>query len=251
MSASTAPLIEPSQVRRLAKDYAQGRLELEAYRRQRQVLIDGIVAGAIAIEREAPGVDGDAVARATKPPARARAARSPTSMLIGLAVIALVGWALWSALRPKPPPDTSASPPVIVPERQVSVARGMVETFLAARPWDRARISQFERQWSTLGPDEQAQARAAPWFGKLVAALETELKDELALESARAERRGSDRIDLLIAMATTLGVADSLSIESRSATEPTSPRPPLSQSPPDAEPVSVRDLGSRGETGSR
>ncbi|NIP45936.1 MAG: hypothetical protein GWN21_06095, partial [Gammaproteobacteria bacterium] len=88
-----------SQLRRLAKDYASGRLEYEDYVRERADLIDGIVAGSIAIESVC-----DASADVSTPTAPHRfpdesVRRTPLPLIIGAGVVVAV---LWAFLAPTP-----------------------------------------------------------------------------------------------------------------------------------------------------
>lgn len=239
-SALADPVMDPSQVRRLAKDYATGQLSLEAYRHRRRALLDSIVEGTVTIDREGAGDHPEAHKRGTNPPrpAPTRPAAMSRSVWAGTAALVLLAWALWSSLRPTPAPVESALPRLPVPERQVSVARGVVEAFLAARDWDERRIQQFEHQWDALEPEDRARARAAPWFARLIATLNDELEARATFNTVRTEPAASARVERLLALGSRLGIASELSLNAALTTEsaPTKSSSPLRTLDADHEP---------------
>lgn len=207
-----------SQVRRLARDHANGMLEREEYLRRRRWLIDGIVDGSIPIEREIPPPPPPPPAPGPGPdvheePAAALAPRrvSPLYIGIGVVVVVAVAWALWPAPEAPPPrPQDRAAAPEVTPERQASPARTLVENFLAMRDWGESSVDEFRGEWSGLEPSEQEEARGAPWFRRFSKALRDEIKTQKALLEFDKSGEASATGARLVALGEFLGLGDSL-----------------------------------------
>ena len=170
-----------SQLRRLARDYAAGRLEHDEYIQRRAELIDGIVAGDIVIESSAdstadftPVDSGTSSFRAT-----------PLPLIVGACIVVAILWLFFAGgedpVRERPVPGED------VAGKRVSAARVLVEEFLATRDWSGESLTAFRDSWNALTPNEQAQARAAPWFRRLAEAL----REEINAHKALAEFDGS------------------------------------------------------------
>ena len=172
-----------SQLRRLARDYATGRLEYDEYVRERGDLIDGIVSGAIAIESTA-----DSTADFTTEQSLDKKIRStPLPLIVGACIVIAIIW-IFLAPSDTPTPDqrkpTAGEPS---PGSRISAARALVEEFLTTRDWSSDSIAEFRESWNALTPNEQAEARSAPWFRRLAEAL----SDEINAHKALAEFDGS------------------------------------------------------------
>lgn len=172
-----------SQLRRLARDYAAGRIEHETYLQQRAELIDGIVAGDIVIESTADTTaDFDVVG-----PEASGARRAPITLIVGAGIVIAILWAFFAG--GKDPSSVSSRPTAgeHASGKRVSAARVLVEEFLATRDWSGESITTFRDSWNALTPNEQAAARAAPWFRRLAEAL----REEINAHKALAELDGS------------------------------------------------------------
>lgn len=172
-----------SQLRRLARDYATGRLEYDKYVRERKELIDGIESGAIAIESTAD-TTGDF---SPFPSIERKIRATPLPLIIGACVLIAV---IWLFLTTTPSDDASvqrSDAGIEQPGTRVSAARELVEDFLATRDWSSKSLGDFRDSWNALTPNEQAQARAAPWFRRLAEAL----REEINAHKALAEFDGS------------------------------------------------------------
>jgi SPOR domain len=172
-----------SQLRRLAREYATGRLEHDQYLEQRSELIDAIVAGEIAIESSADSTADFAAARPRDRGIRGR----PLPLIIGAGVVVAVIWAFLASRGTIVPGAGDQTAGRQVPAKPVSVARVLVEEFLATRDWSRESVAEFRDNWNALTPNEQAAARAAPWFRRLAEAL----REEINAHKALAEFDGS------------------------------------------------------------
>ncbi len=172
-----------SQLRRLAKDYATGRLAYDEYARLRDELIDGIVTGEIAIESSAENTTDLTVAQRSD--RSVRGTRLP--LIIGACVVIAIIWAFLASRETMIPGASDQADSRQIPNRRGSAARVLVAEFLAARDWSRESLAEFRDNWNALTPNEQAEARAASWFRGLSEAL----RDEINAHKALAEFNGS------------------------------------------------------------
>ena len=172
-----------SQLRRLARDYASGRLEHDEYIQRRGELIDGIVAGDIAIESSAESTSDFAAVES----AERSSSPAPLPLIIGAVIVIAILWVFFAG--PDGTTHRRERPTASEQEtgQRVSAARALVEEFLATRDWSGASLTAFRDSWNALTPNEQAQARAAPWFRRLAEAL----REEINAHKALAEFDGS------------------------------------------------------------
>ena len=166
-----------SRLRRLAGEYARGRLERDEYLHQRGELINGIVAGETAIRSSAQSMAEFATARF-----RDRGFPGTRLLLIiGAGVVIAVIWAFLASRETTPPGAGDQNAGEQVPEKRQSAARMLVEGFLSTRDWPGESLAEFRDEWNALTPDEQAEARAAAWFNRLAEALRVKISAHMAL----------------------------------------------------------------------
>jgi septal ring-binding cell division protein DamX len=166
-----------SQLRRLARDYASGRVEHDEYLRMRGTLIDAIVTGEVSIESPAGSVAEPALA----PPPERRIRATPVALVAGTLAVIVFVWMVLSSQRTNAPSPGSHGDADQVPELRVTAARTLVNDFLATRDWSTESLAMFRELWNALTPNEQADARAAPWFRRLAEALREEINAHTAL----------------------------------------------------------------------
>jgi hypothetical protein len=166
-----------SQLRRLAKDYATGKLEHADYLRERSALIDAMVAGEIAIESSA---ESTADFAAPAPPQQ-RTRKIPLPLIVGACVVIGIVWAFFASRETLPPGAGQTNTPGRALEQPASGARMLVEEFLATRDWSGESLAQFRDHWNALTPNQRSEARAAPWFRRLAEALGEEINAHKAL----------------------------------------------------------------------
>ncbi len=172
-----------SQLRRLARDYATGRLEYDEYVRERGELIDAIESGTIAIESSADSTADFPAARSLDQRIRS----TPLPLILGACAIIAVVWVFLVPSQTKPPPIGGATVDKAIPGKRVSAARALVEEFLVTRDWSSQSLGAFRENWNALTPNEQAEARASSWFRRLAEAL----REEINAHKALAEFDGS------------------------------------------------------------
>lgn len=240
-----------SQVRRLALRYAQGELDYEEYRLRRAELIDAIVSGNVAIEREesplepAPtlfDVDMDATTERVRPaPGQGQGPRGPNAWLIGagLLLVALLGGLIWlvtpAGVPPAPTPAASKPAP---PPRVVSLARDLVENFIATKDFSETALARFRHAWEALSPAQVAAARSAPWFDHLVSAVVQEIKTQRALADLDSSGTARETGERVLRFGHYLGISDDMlpslpgaTAASTPAAAPTSPAPAPAAAP--------------------
>jgi hypothetical protein len=172
-----------SQVRRLARDYASGRLAHDEYVAMRGALIDAIVTGETAIASSAESAADPATAQ---PPER-RIPAAPVPLIIAALAVIVIVWMFLSSQQTTAPGSGRHGEVDPVPGLRVTGARVLVKDFLATRDWSRESLAEFRDLWNALTPNEQAEARAAPWFRRLAEAL----REEINAHKALAEFDGS------------------------------------------------------------
>ncbi len=172
-----------SQLRRLARDYATGRLEHDEYARRRSELIDAIVTGEIAIESSVETTEDFTAAQHSDRSFRG----TLLPLIVGACVVIAIIWAFLVSRETMIPGAGDQIDSRQIPGRRVSAARVLVEEFLTTRDWSRESLAEFRDNWNALTPNEQAEARAASWFRRLSEAL----REEINAHKALAEFDGS------------------------------------------------------------
>lgn len=171
-----------SQLRRLAKDYAAGRLDDHGYMQARGELIDAIVAGEVSIESSAESTADFGVS----PSFERRLRTTPLPLIIGAFVVVGIIWAFLASRQTVDPEIDGQRTSDQLPGKRVSAARVLVEDFLVTRDWSGESLAEFRDHWNALTPNEQAEARTSPWFRRLAEALREEINAHKALEIGRA-----------------------------------------------------------------
>jgi hypothetical protein len=173
-----------SQLRRLARDYASGRVEHDEYLRMRGALIDAIVTGETSTESSSQSVADAPMA----PPPERHVRATPVGWIVGTLAVVIIVWMILSSQRTNTPGPGSHREADQTPELRVTGARALVNDFLATRDWSTESLAKFRELWNALTPIEQADARATPWFRRLAEALREEINAHEAL--AEFNRRG-------------------------------------------------------------
>ncbi len=236
-----------SQLRKLAREHALGRLDDDEYRERRRSLIDAIVGGEVAIVREAapppappPSTNEDTIETTFERDA-GKPKLSPVYIGIGVVVVGLLVWFFLPSAKPQAP-DTGTTVQAPLPVPQISRARALVEEFVASKDWSEFSLSRFRESWGALSEADRKEALGSRWFNDLTNAISEEIKTQNALvgfdNSGDAARIGQRLADF----AAFLGVAGDVTEFKGNAA--TTEKPVASAAPPENARVSRRETVS-------
>lgn len=174
-------VMNKSQLRKLAREYALGNLEEDEYLRRRRTLVDDIVSGNVAIVREVPppppqAYSEDPTTRVSIG-GRDRAQRlSPAALLIAIVIVAGVIWMIAPFGGQQGP---NIEQPLQAPP--VSRARLLIKDFVDERDFSAFSIASFKESWSHLTYAEKRDAYSARWFTDLINLISEEIEAQNAL----------------------------------------------------------------------
>jgi len=161
-------------LRHLAYLYYQGKLEKDAYRRQRGELLDGLVRGERRLdEQSAPGAQETHGAGT----ALRRGLHNPT--VLALAAMAVAAALVWILLGRGP-----SIPLQVTPRDNAAVSSGpsaLMEDFLQETDWGAESMSDFLRAWLGYTEEQRRAARGLTGFRRLSDAVNRQIDQERAL----------------------------------------------------------------------
>ena len=164
--------MKSSQLRDLAREFSAGKISEEDYHARRRELIEGILAGGIAIQY-----------REIKPvTAFAKPIKNQRLIIAGAAALLLVLVIAVFALKPSPEPPLVATR--VAPEP--SPPELAVKDFLEIDDWSDARLTEFEKNWSGFSEFHKEAVRRMPGFSQ----LESELRNRVNEQHTLAEIGG-------------------------------------------------------------
>ncbi len=173
-------VMNKSQLRRLAREYALGNLEEGEYLHRRRKLVDDIASGTVAIVREVPPPPPQAYSEdpTTKVSIAGREAPriSPAALLIAIVVVAGV---VWMVIPTGEQQGSGIQQSTVAPP--VSRARSLIDEFVAEKDFSAFSIASFKESWSHLSYAEKREAYSAHWFNELINAISDEIKAQNAL----------------------------------------------------------------------
>jgi hypothetical protein len=169
-----ADVVAQTPVRHLAYLYYQGKLEKDAYRRQRGELLDGLVRGERHLDEQgAPGAQETHAAGA----ALRRGLHSPT--VLALAAAAVAAGLVWILLGQGP-----SIPSPVTPMDNAAVSSGpsaLMEEFLHETDWGAESMSDFLQAWLAYTEEQRRAARGLTGFRRLSDAVNRQIDQERAL----------------------------------------------------------------------
>ena len=197
--------MDKSQLRKLAADYARGRISRAEYRERRADLIDGVVRGEIAIERTPPPPPPASKPTPASPvrsgpriaPSAGLKPAFPVFVVLSVVLVAILTWAVIPSKRP-----------AVAPRSAPGAFQTFVEGFLGSPDWSEAGITEFEAAWKQLTGKERLEARSAAWFRRVATALDQELNAQEALAEIDANGRAARAMARLTDFAITLGLRE-------------------------------------------
>jgi len=231
-------------LRELAKEFAQGKINQEDYRKQRTALIQGILSGSISVpDREylAPlpppseeditsqGFDYDPLATTeiavTKPGQKNKkqtpaATPAPPSVphrhfpvwLFAIASIAVLVLIISvTALFIFTSDDTATS---TEPETKAQIplageaASQLIQIFIQQNNWQPDNLKQFEDNWQKIGPAEQQAAANLPVMNQLKNAIYKQILEERAMIALGDAESARQKQQVLVDFARNIGISD-------------------------------------------
>jgi septal ring-binding cell division protein DamX len=164
---STNIVMNKSQLRKLAREYALGNLDEGDYLERRRALIDDIVSGKVSIVREVPPPPPPAYSEdpTTKVSIGGRAGVQRVTPAVLLIAIVVIAGAVWMLIPPGVQQEASVDPPAHAPP---SRARSLIEEFVEEKDYSAFSIASFKESWSHLSYAEKREAYSAPWFNDLI-----------------------------------------------------------------------------------
>lgn len=203
--------MDKSQLRLLARDFANGDIAFADYRRQREELIDDIVAGALEIERTpTPTPVAPPAPEPVPPPAQSSSTSSGPlslqSILVGLLVLGLAVWLMYPTKR-EAPQFASIQPPEQTKTREApGPGERIVAEFLRANAWGEYDLDQFLAAWVALTATERSEARQAGDVQRLGDALIREMKAIQAVYDLSPSTEKEKSLETLTLLAAALDV---------------------------------------------
>lgn len=201
-------VMNKSQLRKLAQEYALGNLEEGEYLHRRRTLVDDIVSGKVAIVREVPPPPPQAYSEdpTTKVsiPGRGGARRvSPAAVLITLVIVAGV---IWMLLPTDGQQGAATDQPAHAPP--LSRARSLIDEFVTAKDFSAFSIASFKESWSHLTYAEKREAYSAHWFNNLINLISDEIKAQNALLGSEESGNAAEIGRRLSEFASFLGISE-------------------------------------------
>ncbi len=234
-------------LRELAKEFAQGKISREDYRKQRSVLIQDILSGSVSVpDREflaplPPSTDTDITSRdldydplatteiaVTKPGQKKRnsAAPAPTSsmtasagqrpfpvwlfVILSLAVLVLI-MAVTALFIYTEEEENTLSTATITTEQPPAAgeaANQLIRIFLQQNNWQVGNLRQFESNWQKIGPTEQQAAIDLPIMNQLKNAIYKQILEERAMIALGDEASARAKQQILVDFARSVGIDD-------------------------------------------
>ena len=244
MSADTA-----DRLRALARDHLEGRSSLQAYRRQRAQLLDGLIAPAAGASAAGTSPDTTqprtaaqvseatqpraAIGRATPersepppPPAAGKEARSGRVMAYTGLVLILTLAAAFFIWRQHS--RGSGSPAAAAPARggQTDPLQALLEPLLQTPDWSDARLVALNQALLEVGQARLDAARSTDWFDAFVESVRSRLLQQQALAGTPLTAENSP----LAALAVTLGI--DLAAPAQTTPYPAHSQPPAAAAMP-------------------
>lgn len=172
-----------SQVRKLARQYADGVLPRDEYLARRRTLIGEIVAGKIPL-RHSPLTGPDI-------PRIGAHFVYPAIIAVAILVVITGGAMALHFLHQPAKPAANAALPVRMAQQGPGVS--LIKQFVESSDWSDDSIIEFETQMMQLTPRQRANLRDSIWFRRLGADLARQITEQRAMvpldPSGKAERR--------------------------------------------------------------
>lgn len=169
-------VMNKSQLRKLAREYALGNLEEGDYRQRRRSLVNDIVNGRLSIVREVPPPPPPAYSEdpTTKVSIGGRTGAQRVTPAVLLIAIIVVAGVVWMLIPPGVQHDASVDQPAHA--QPLSRAHSLIEEFINEKDFSAFSIASFKESWSHLTYAEKREAYSAPWFNDLIHLISDEIQ---------------------------------------------------------------------------
>ncbi len=185
-----------SQVRKLARQYADGMVPRDAYLARRRTLLGEIAAGKIKLRYSS--LAGPA------PVATSDRFRRPLIVAaLALAAIASAAAALHLFTHPEPAVQVAAPK---LQTLQPGPGVSLVKQFVKSDDWSDDSIIEFETQMMQLTPRQRAKLRGSIWFRRLSAKLAKQITEQQAMIPLDSSGKAAQRAQALKAFAARLQI---------------------------------------------
>jgi len=228
-----------SNLRELAKAYANGQLEKDRYRVDRTAYIEAILAGTVSIRP----VQNNTTSSPSSSSSRPRSATDQTTMMsdpvytaadnggtdnnlksgktglivggVALLVISLMLIVAFSGDTPEqqtsqsPVVADSATPGMNIQSDSVSTAAVMlVRSFLDNNIWSDASMDGFLQDWSSLAESDRMASKDSIEIGQMTNAIYKKLLEERALSGIGNPETSYEKQRMLVQFASAIGISD-------------------------------------------
>lgn len=236
-------------LRELAKDFAQGKITQDDYRKQRAELIKGIMAGEIDVpDREflaplAPTEDSEITAQGyeydpgstteiavTKPGKKSKSSAAkpatpppparkpfPVWLFVSLSVAVLVLIVALTALFIfTSDEETATTNGRVVNELPAAgeAASTLIKLFIQQNNWQQENLNKFQQNWQKIGTTEQQAAAQLPIMNQLKNAIYKKILEERAMIDLGDAESARQKQQVLVDFAQSVGITDpSISVD--------------------------------------
>jgi len=216
-----------STLRSLARDYANGSLARDAYRKERTDYIEAVLAGEVSVRPQQPPSPkssqdtfaGGVTLRKSKIPEPISRSNPDKQKLIwlvagvGIALIAIIVVLLIPESQPEitPVPSPSVTETVTpVPAETVSAAApDLIKSFLTQNIWSETSMDTFVSDWNAIPDSEKAGISNTGEYSQLTSSIVKKLIEERALSTIGSPEISLEKQRLLVDFAARIGIQDS------------------------------------------
>jgi len=218
-----------STLRSLARDYANGTLDKDTYRKERTGYIDALLAGEVSLRPQQPPpaqstqdtFAGGVTLKKSKIPETIPRSNPDKQKLIwlvaGIGIVLVV--IIVVLLIPSGQPETTTVPspsvtetvtPAPVPVEIVSAAApDLIKTFLTQNIWSETSMDTFVSDWNAIPDPEKAGISNTGEYSQLTSSIVKKLVEERALSTIGNPELSLEKQRLLVDFATRIGIQDS------------------------------------------
>jgi len=214
-------------LRGLARNYANGTLNKETYRKERTAYLDSVLSGKLSVQQlphpprsttQTPGEMPERKAVSATEPTRPDSFNPRILLLAGAAVIALVVIIVLIIFSGEDEQATSTTgsatatvaptPPAPASAITQSAAQGLIKAFLASNVWSETSLQAFLVEWNAIPDAEKAGINSTVEFSQLTGSIYKKLVEERALSTIGNPETSLEKQRQLVEFASRIGITD-------------------------------------------